>query len=360
MNEILITGANGLIGYHLARKYATLGEKLFLLVHEHSDLLEAFCKSSQIEIIQGDITKPRLGLSEKEYTRLASSVTHILHCAAKTDFSLSLAEAKRVNVLGTSQVVDFAKDCKNFKQFGALSTAYVAGKREGVIRETELEHGDGFVNAYERSKYQMEKLLRKEMGILPIVVYRLSTVIGNSRTGKVEQFNAIHQALFLYYHGFIPMVAGKKQVTIDFVSSDYAAEAIFFLFQKKFSPGDTFHIVSGEKNSLTLEELLSYSWQCFEKNSKQWAVRAIEIPAIVSRETFDLLEKSVAKTRNLVFQRIISSLGYFTPQLSYEKIFDTEKTDRALAGSGIHPVPIREYYDRLVRYCIKTRWGKQS
>ena len=40
-----------------------------------------------------------------------------------------------------------------------VSTAYVAGKRTALIREDELDCGQGFWNSYEKSKFDAEVLL---------------------------------------------------------------------------------------------------------------------------------------------------------------------------------------------------------
>ena len=40
----------------------------------------------------------------------------------------------------------------------------------------------------------MELLVRERMGQVPITLVRLSTIIGDSRTGVVTGFNAVHHA----------------------------------------------------------------------------------------------------------------------------------------------------------------------
>jgi nucleoside-diphosphate-sugar epimerase len=61
----------------------------------------------------------------------------------------------RVNAGGTRNVVELARSLANLRQFHHVSTCYVAGKREGVILETELRTMR-VSQFYEESKYLAE------------------------------------------------------------------------------------------------------------------------------------------------------------------------------------------------------------
>jgi thioester reductase-like protein len=195
MGTMFLTGASGLIGRGLLDRWRE--RDIVALTHRTP-------VPGARQTLVGDVTRPELGLDSGDYARLCARVTEIVHCAALTEFTAPRKEAERVNVLGTLNVLALARDCPKLERIAVLSTAYVAGRRQGLILESELEHKAGFVNVYEDSKYRMEKKLRQAMGELPIAVYRLSTIAGNARTGRVEQFNALHRALHLYYNGLVP------------------------------------------------------------------------------------------------------------------------------------------------------------
>jgi thioester reductase-like protein len=354
---VLITGASGLIGSALGRRFLREPAALYALVRQRQPNW-AEPRRTKVGLLASDITRPLLGLPASAYQEMASTVTEILHCAARTDFRVSQAEAEQVNVEGTRNVLAFASRCKKLQKVGVLSTAYVAGRRQGLIREEDLDHRWGFVNAYEASKYRMERLLRKASGHLPIAVYRLSTVVGNARSGRVEQFNFLHRALRLYHRGWVPMVPGEATGVIDLISSDYAAAAVFHLFHVNFAPGKTYHIVAGEKNSLRLGELLESTEALFARFDGCWRRRAVTPPPIVALETFRLLERSVHETGNVFLEQIASTMGTFAPQLSYPKLFADPNTRAGLRGSGIRPAPLTAYYPRIIRYCLRSRWGE--
>jgi len=71
-----------------------------------------------------------------------------------------------VNVAGTSNVNNLAKSIAGLKRYHYVSTCYVAGKREGLIMETELAHNAGFRNHYEETKYLAETEVEALTGLL--------------------------------------------------------------------------------------------------------------------------------------------------------------------------------------------------
>ena len=104
-----------------------------------------------------------LGLGDSTASRLRSQITTIVHAAGFTRFDGPSAVARQVNVDGLRNLLEFASACPRLDRFVALSTVYVAGRRSGRIAERELEHDNGFVNPYEESKDEAERLLRAWM-----------------------------------------------------------------------------------------------------------------------------------------------------------------------------------------------------
>ena len=118
-NKILITGATGNIGSKLTSLLLAKhsDDRVVLLVRGRSDAdardrIRQLVKASpdaarlgkafdRLEVLAGDITQTRLGLGESAYEALARSLTHVVHSAASTCFTLPLASARLVNVQGT-------------------------------------------------------------------------------------------------------------------------------------------------------------------------------------------------------------------------------------------------------------------
>jgi nucleoside-diphosphate-sugar epimerase len=371
--NIFITGGTGMVGREIVSLLLERTDaSVNLLIHENGSgagkelILKTFfnspAKSDYVErlnIFHGDITQPNLGLPDTEYQQLTRNITHVIHAAASTRFDLPLREARRINVNGTENAAKFALDCHHGPHFGFISTAYVSGKRTGEIKETELEHDAGFVNSYEQSKCEAELALRKFSGKVPISVYRLSTVIGDSRTGAVSHFIAPHQAIRIMYLGLGAMTPGTPGYEVDLIASDYAADTIFRLYWENFVPGSVFHITHGS-GSFTLQEIIEENYRVLGRVDPEWLKRDYPMPVIVNAETFDLFMKSAEVAKNPVVKRMLRTLNSFSGQLVYPKGFDRTELHAALPDYEEGLPDIRDYYGRVIEHCVRTNWGKSQ
>jgi long-chain acyl-CoA synthetase len=283
---------------------------------------------------------------------IKTEVTAVLHAAADTRFSAPVGTTRRVNVNGLANLVDFALKCPKLDRFGCLSTIYVAGKRVGRINEHELEHTAGFVNGYEQSKFEAEKFLHRNARTLPFSVYRLSTIFGDSRTGVITKPGAIHQAIRFFYHSFLPMIPGTPETLVDLIASDYAAAVVGHLFLHQFEPGKTLHVCAASE-AMPLGELLNLARECFLRHRPTWRKRAIELPAVVGLDTFELFVRSVAEIGSPVLRQSVEATKYFAPQLAYPKTFDDRECADALAGSALNRPVLREFFPRVVEHLIE-------
>ena len=90
--------------------------------------------SSRLQVVEGDVERPRFGLGMDVLEGLrGGSVDALIHCAGLTDFSPDPARALRANVMGAKHAADLARF------LGAplmhISTCFVAGNVSGTIRE---------------------------------------------------------------------------------------------------------------------------------------------------------------------------------------------------------------------------------
>ena len=236
----------------------------------------------------------------------------------------------------------------------------MSGRRAGSFGES--DYGDdrlGYVNAYEQSKAEMERLVCDAMPDLPILLLRLSTVIGDSQTGSVRGFNAVHHAIRLLYQGLAPMVPGQPAAPVDMVSSDYVADAAMHLMFEGAPRQGIFHLAAGETSSSTIADLLDSTIESLVRFRPSWRKRAIEKPMLVDLDTYELFVRSVEETENDVLRNATRSIRTFAYQLAHPKVFCTCRTSAALADSGIAPKKVLDFYPGVVRYCLETNWGMQ-
>ncbi|MFL5640350.1 MAG: SDR family oxidoreductase [Gemmatimonadaceae bacterium] len=366
---VLMTGGTGTVGSELLRRLVTReGTTINLLVRrvgydrrqQVEYALRDVRREATVNVLEGDLCAGEtLGLSTGEFRSLAASTTHVIHCGGSTSFTLPLDESRAINVLGTRRVLEFAHRCDHLESAAFFSTVYVSGKRRGVFSEN--DHGDaghGFVNPYEQSKAEMELVVREAMHELPIQLFRLSTVVGDSRTGAVRGFNAVHHAIRLLYQGLAPMVPGEPGAPVDMVSSDYVADAALYLMDTQSRRG-VHHLASGETASATISDMLASTIDSLLRFRPKWRKRSIEKPLLVDLDTYELFVRSVEETGNDVLRNATRSIRTFAYQLAHPKAFATQRTAEALAGSGIIPKPVLEFYPAVVRYCLETNWGMQ-
>ena len=210
--RIVITGATGFLGTQLVRVLLDRhpDAHLSLLVRDkkgrsgHDRVARPWCRKSamdRVEALPADVSLPRCGLSEQDYGRLLSNATRVIHSAATVRFDQPIEEARRINVDGTRNILAFASEAHragHLRSLAYVGTAYVAGDRAGLVRETELSAGQGFRNTYERTKFEAETLVRTQLESIPGVILRPSIIVGDSRTGVTSSFKTLYWPLKIY------------------------------------------------------------------------------------------------------------------------------------------------------------------
>jgi thioester reductase-like protein len=88
----------------------------------------------KVEVVEGDVSQPGLGLSAEAQARLHRSVDVIANSAGLTDFNPDLRDALSSNVDSAMNLLEFLRKCDHAGLMH-LSTCYVAGMRDGRVRE---------------------------------------------------------------------------------------------------------------------------------------------------------------------------------------------------------------------------------
>jgi thioester reductase-like protein len=265
-DSIFITGFPGFIAGRLIERLAQTDTQFFLLVQPRfvesaMDAIEEIAESTatpleNFVIVEGDITQPKLGIPDADLETIQHETTDVYHLAAAYDLAVSKAEAFRVNLEGTKNVNDLVCSLKDFRRYNYVSTCYVAGKREGKILETDLEHKAGFRNFYEETKYLAEIEVERLKSHLPVTIYRPSVVVGDSGTGVTTKYDGIYY--LINYLRKAPVLlrimnVGNSNVRLNLVPVDFVVEAIAALAHDQEAVGKT--VAIADPQPLTTAEL---------------------------------------------------------------------------------------------------------
>jgi len=106
------------------------------LREQHGDDFERFC-DSKITCVAGNLTAPRLGLDDDQFTELSKKVHIVMNSAATVVFDERLDLALDLNTMGPQRMLEFAHAAGAI--YVHISTAYVSGKRTGFIPEKLLD-----------------------------------------------------------------------------------------------------------------------------------------------------------------------------------------------------------------------------
>jgi thioester reductase-like protein len=104
------------------------------LAKRHGARFATFLRE-RVQIVEGDVTKPDLGMAPEARTELAASLDLIVNSSGLTDFNPDLRDALSSNVNAVAHVLEFLRECRHAALLH-LSTCYVAGQRDGRIYET--------------------------------------------------------------------------------------------------------------------------------------------------------------------------------------------------------------------------------
>ncbi|MBN1863550.1 MAG: SDR family oxidoreductase [Victivallales bacterium] len=249
IRKVLITGITGLVGSAFACEALRRDKKLHFVAivrgkdnisarNRVADGLESQCTfdctpelakpfMDRIDVIEGDIADPvHLAMSPQ-----LQGIESIFHCAADVNLGMDgNGHTFNVNYNGTKALLKIASELK-LESFHYVSTAYVAGRSAGRIKEEESAATE-WNNPYERSKFESERMVRNS-GV-PFSIYRPSIIVGRRSDGKIRKPLAFY--FILEFLGVIKErqcakrhLDPKEVIDIPLRMQAYPSETVFFV-----------------------------------------------------------------------------------------------------------------------------------
>ncbi|KAF2131732.1 monomodular non-ribosomal peptide synthetase [Dothidotthia symphoricarpi CBS 119687] len=199
----------------------------------------------RVEILTGNLSRKRFGLSPDVFKQLADRVDVIVHAAATVNLVYPYAALQKPNVGGTREVLRLASQ-------GGATVQYVS--TNGVLPPASGREGwseDGMIgiddvptklaDGYGQTKWVAEQLaLEAQRRGLPIKIHRLGTISGHSETGAANAWDLLTALIVESIRiGYYPDVKGwrAEMTPVDFVS-----KAIIHLSSETQTDQTVFHI----------------------------------------------------------------------------------------------------------------------
>ena len=366
-SPLFLTGATGFVGMELLARYLERTDRrVYALVRGRDDveaqarlddtvsrmLPDPASHAGRAVAVRGDVTAPGLGMAPRRRAQLADEIGEIVHGAASVSFALPLDESRAINVAGTEQVLRLAELAHRrgdgLRRLSYISTAYVAGDHRGMFGEQELDIGQRFRNAYERSKFEAELRVRAHSDRLPVQIFRPSIVVGEADSGWTPAFNVIYWPLKAFARGAYKAIPARRSSPVDVVPVSYVADAIFELSRHDAPSGTTYNLAAGDRAS-SVGELLEMSAGYFDRRRPR-----VIPPAAYQRVAHPVLVRTADDRR----RRALEASEVFFPYFAMRVHYDTLNASAALARTGVAVPPLGDYFERLMDYAVAADWGR--
>lgn len=289
VQEIFITGANGFLGSFLLQQLLKDTDATLYCLIRASSISAATTKlqktlatyglwrddfKHRLKLLNGDLAKPQLGLSDKQWITMLTDIDAIYHCGALVNFAYPYSALKPANVLGTKEIIRLASS-KKLKYLHYISTLTVFDDEFNTTSHSFSENDfpeltAGLKGGYAQSKWVAEKMVRTAMKTgIPISIFRPGQISGHSKTGEWNTGDFICYMIKAYTEtGCVPV----DLKSFSLAPVDYVCEAIVSLTKQETSLGQTFHLNSPNSVpvSLLIEALTAEGIKVELKTMVEW------------------------------------------------------------------------------------------
>ncbi|MBQ9033536.1 MAG: SDR family oxidoreductase, partial [Lachnospiraceae bacterium] len=355
---VFLTGATGLLGTEIIKELITAGSRpVYALVRAENEE-KAICRlrsfwweepaliaaiGDRVKVVCGDITLPNLGIAEEINEKLTSEVGFVVHTAAETGVQNARSKLRKVNTEGTANVVSFARRLQqagSLERFVHISTAYVAGDRNGRIMETD-PLPDTYSTYYEESKADAERIVRSSG--LPYTICRPGMIIGSSRTGRTRYFNTIYYVLKLMLQEKLPVIPVSARKKLNIVPADHIAGSVVRLMESGEALNACFHLTAPEDRMPQAGELADYVCGWAERALNVKIRKPVFIPAPFLKYGGALHNRREEEKHKQLFSNLLALTPYFYD----DRVFDMTGTEKLL---GRDAPDWHEYIDKILDY----------
>jgi len=317
--KVLVTGASGFVGSHVAEQLSQAGHDVRALVRKTSNV--SFLKAlPRVELVYGAIE------DAERVADAVEAVDAIVHAAGIVK-ARDKDEFHRTNVEGTRNVVEAArKRAPRLKRLVHVSSLEAVGPSDDG--QPVPPHQEKPITAYGRSKLDAERVVRAAKDEMPVVILRPTGVYGPRDVEIFALFKSVARGV-LPIHG-----DGTAPLTLTYATD--CARACVCAIDADVPSGNAYFITDGKVYALkeALEEV--------ERAVGKRALMRASVPYSVFKavalgvETYGrLAKKPVMLTRekiNMLQQRWVCTSEHAQKDLGWTpEVMWPEGTRRAVA-----------------------------
>jgi amino acid adenylation domain-containing protein/thioester reductase-like protein len=361
--QVFLTGATGFLGAHLLRELLDRTDARIHALVRASDVAHGYARLAEAQRrygirrplpenrvcpVPGDLTRPRLGMSDADWAREAAGADVIHHNGAEVNFLYPYEKLRAANVLGTREVLRLAAGrAIPVHYVSTMSVVHgmgVAGVRR-VTEDTPLDHVELLGMGYWESKWVAEEVVRGAAGAgLPVVITRPHEISGHTDgfawhggVALCELFRVITEL----------ELAPDLDLALNLVPAGHAAGVIVHLGLNRPAKGQTYHLVNPRPALLgdMVDRLRAHGHRIGTVDYPSWIAAMLAHVAERPGHPFTALTQLYTRriTADLTLQE--ASRASIEPEL------DRSRLDADLAGSGLVCPPVdRHLLDGYVRY----------
>ncbi|KAG5673693.1 hypothetical protein PVAND_003716 [Polypedilum vanderplanki] len=311
--NIFITGATGFLGKVLIEKLlrACDVERIFILIRSKKNddintrmekifedqLFDQVRKNNptyrqKIYPINGDCILPGLGISLSDRALLIKHCNIVFHGAATVRFDEKLKLALAINVCGTREIMNLAKEMENLQAFLHISTAYancphpeieekfystpISGENgtylAEMLDEETLEKMTpallrDWPNTYTYTKSLAEDYVRAHSKNLPVAVFRPAIVIPTFREplrGWIDNMYGPTGIVIGVAAGLLRVLHINKENRAELVPVDMSVNSLIACaydvgINNHYDEPPIYNYVTSKKNSISWQDYCDYS-----------------------------------------------------------------------------------------------------
>ena len=292
----------------------------------------------RIAPMAGDLTRPRMGLNDEEYRRLAEEIDLIFHCAASVNYAYPYSAAKPHTVGGTLEVLKFACTAATKPiQYISSNGIFPGGDDNPYLENSDI---DGFVDrmegGYNQAKWVAERLVWSAVSRgLPVCIFRPGNIGHHSGTGTVNSNDFL--SLIIKACARLGCAPLAPEWFFEMTPVDFLVKAITKISDDPRHLGRVYNVV--QQAPVPADEVFA-----FMENHGYVADRA-QLGDWKSR-----LDTMANRDDDMELKVLIRSLESVEPYLSDTSVYDIGRFSEALSeiGLGMPAVDV-DYVTKFLR-----------